>query len=500
MFARASHHRNSPCAAGRAGAGAFALIVMLSSVAAGGAAAQPVGGAPSDPAGAEPIPVYTLEECANIALQGSLQVLIAQQQIEVAAQNVKAARGAFLPDLSATATYSKSDRTDYDIAQTIYADSSFTVIDSGDDIVTLPAEVPVGQRVEDVTVSSTSKSLRANASLTLFDGLANVNNLKAANLGRDAAVASEEYYRALILQNVGMAYYNLLRALALRDVKVEDRDRAQLELERTETYFRLGSAARADVLQQRVRLENTRLALVTAENAIEQAFADLAHAMNRPLARRFDIDRSSLDTDMTVEEVDVLYAEALRDRADLRAAALNAASQNRSAAAATGPLLPQVSVFGSYGRSSDESPYRFGSQTSQSFSWGGQVSLSVFDRYQSWSRRAQAKAQARIAGYDLEQAQRDAQLEVRRFHIAMTEAKERLAVSSETVAAAEEDLRLAQERFRVGAGTQLDRITAEVSLAQARADRVQAICDFLIARLQLYRAVGRLDEPGMLQP
>jgi outer membrane protein TolC len=502
MFARTPHH--APCLFAAA-----AAVTLLSL--AGLAGAQPVDQPlppPDDPVApadttavaTAALPVYTLRDCARMAIEGSLQVLIASEQIEIAEQDVKAAKGAFLPDLSANASYSKSNRTDYDVTDIVYGDSTFTIVDSDGDLVPLPTQVPVGEVTDDVEIRSTSKALRANGSLTLFDGLANVNNLKAANASREAAVASEEYSRALILQNVGVAYYNLLRALALRDVKVEDRDRAAMELERTETYFRLGSAARADVLQQKVRLENTRLALVIADNAIEQAFADLAHAMNRPLARRFDIDRSSLDTDMTIEDVDALYAEAIANRADLRASEYNTVAREKTAAAATGPLLPQVDIFGSFNRSNDESPYRFGSQTSQSFAWGGQVSLAIFDRYQSWARRAQAKAQARIADYDLQQAQLDAQLEVRRYHISMGEAKERLAVSRETVIASEEDLRLARERFRVGAGTQLDRIAAEVALAQAQAGEVEAICDFLIARLQLYRAVGRLDGTRMLQP
>ncbi len=498
MFARIPHHM--PCVF------AAATVVTLLSLA-GPAGAQPAEiGAPAATQAdttaveVEAVPVYTLRDCARMAMDSSLQVLIASEQIEIAAQDVKAAKGAFLPDVSASASYTKSDRTDYDVTDVVYGDSTFTVVDSGGDILALPTQVPVGEVTEDISIRATSKALRANASLTLFDGLANVNNLKAANASREAAVANEEYYRALILQNVGVAYYNLLRALALRDVKVEDRDRAAMELERTETYFRLGSAARADVLQQKVRLENTRLALVVADNAIEQAFADLAHAMNRPLARRFDIDRSSLETDMTIEDINVLYDEALGNRADLRAGERTVVAREKAAAAATGPLLPQIEIFGGYNRSYDESPYRFGSQTSQSWAWGGQVSLSVFDRYQSWARRAQAKAQARIADHDLAQAQLDAQLEVRRYHISMGEAKERRAVSRETVVAAEEDLRLAAERFRVGAGTQLDRIAAEVALAQARAEEVQAICDFLIARLQLYRAVGRLDGTRMLQP
>ena len=56
---------------------------------------------------------------------------------------------------------------------------------------------------------------------------------------------------------------------------------------------------------------------------------------------------------------------------------------------------------------------------------------------------------------------------------------------------AQEELRLAQERFRVGAGSTLERINAEVNLSSARADEVEAICDFLINKARLERAVGR---------
>jgi outer membrane protein len=491
MFARNSHRSS------RAIVAAAAVTFVLGTVVVVGAGAQT---AAPDTGAAQPVlPLLTLRQCADIALESSLQLLIAGEQVQISDEDVKSAKGAFLPDFSVSASYGKDNRTDYDKIGTIDGDSIFTVVDSGGDLVPFTMQVPVGSFTEDVSVRSTSKSLSASANLTLFDGLANLNSLSAAKASREAAVSGEAYSRALILQNVGIAYYTLLRSLALRDVKVEDRDRAALELERTETYFRLGSAARADVLQQKVRLENTHLALVTAENAVDQAFADLAHAMNRPLATHFDIDRSSLDTDMTIDNIDALYAEAIANRSDLKASEFTVTARRREAAAATGPLLPQVNISADYRRANDESPYKFGSQTSQSFSWGGQVSLAVFDRYQSWTRRAQAKAQARIADYNLQQAQLDAQLEVRRFHISMTEAKERLAVSRETITAAEEDLRLARERFRVGAGTQLDRIAAEVALAQAKADEIQAICDFLTARLQLYRAVGRLDGERMIQ-
>jgi outer membrane protein TolC len=58
---------------------------------------------------------------------------------------------------------------------------------------------------------------------------------------------------------------------------------------------------------------------------------------------------------------------------------------------------------------------------------------------------------------------------------------------------AEEDLRLAQERYRVGAGTLLDIITAQVNVTNAKATLVNAKYDMMIARAQLKAAMGTLS-------
>ncbi len=465
------------------------LVFILAAGVTASVAAAP---AASDSSAA--VPVLSLRDCVDIALDGSIQLRIAEQQDDIARQDIKSAWGAFLPSVSLSSSYRKSNRTDYGSVTPVYSSQQLPMVDTGGDTLYFPTAVETGTITEDVKTKSTYKDVGANFGLTLFDGLSNVNTLKAAKASASAAAHQQVYTRSQVIQNVAVAYYNLLRYLALRDVGAEDRDRAAKELERTETYFRLGSAAKADVLQQRVRLENTKLALVTAENQVQQAFADLAYAMYRPLESPFDIDRSPLTANMQVAPIDSLYTEALANREDLKADAMTMEARQKQAAAAGGALLPQVDAFAGYTRYNNQSPYRFGSQTSGSWSYGVQGSWSIFNHFQNWTRRSQSKANARIAEYNFQQAQFDAQLEVRRFHNSMVEARERLAVSRETIAQAEEELRLAQERFRVGAGTQLDKITAEVSLAQAKSDEVQAICDYLIARAQLYRALGRLDD------
>ena len=61
--------------------------------------------------------------------------------------------------------------------------------------------------------------------------------------------------------------------------------------------------------------------------------------------------------------------------------------------------------------------------------------------------------------------------------------------SSDLVAAAEAR-RVTQERFRLGAGTLLDLLSAQANETQAEVNQVQARYDYLIARAQVQALVG----------
>jgi outer membrane protein TolC len=327
--------------------------------------------------------------------------------------------------------------------------------------------------------------------MNLFAGFSKLSGLKSARNTLKAAEATESYNRELVVQYVASAYYNLLRYERLLEVAQDSRDLAARELERSETYFRLGSAAKSDVLQARVRLEQTRLEVVQAENSVAQAFADLAYAMNQPLAARFEIDQSALDTDFEIEQLEALYAEALLNRLDLKSQEYSLAARQNDVTTSGANLWPRADVFLQYQLEDQNSEFQFGADRSDAFAYGYSISWSIFDKMVTFANRAQAKANARIAQHNLAQARLDAQLEIRRLYNTLVEARERVGVSRETIIQAQEELRLAQERFRVGAGTTLDRINAEVNLASARADEVQAICDFLIANTELQVAIGR---------
>lgn len=444
---------------------------------------------PSEGAGPGPR-ILDLVQCVQIALEADLSLRVAEQRRHQAEKDLTAARGAFLPDLSLSRTDVKDKRTDFDVQQ--YDTQVYSVGTIEGPILTFPVQSPSGE-VADETIKSSYNDWQASANWNIFEGFGKWSSAKSAKNSVQSAKALEAYNRELVAQNVATAYYNLLRFEALLEVAKDTRDLAAKELERSETYFRLGSAAKSDVLQARVRLENTRLDVVVANNAVEQAFADLAYAMAQPLAQRFDIDRQPLETEMELDDLNVLYEEAMQNRLDLKGQEYAVEAAKKDVTTATANLWPRLDLFASYVRYNNESPFRFGSQESQNFRYGYRVTWNIFDRLQTITGRSIAKANERIAEYTLEQQRLDAQREIRQFYNNLVEARERLQVSRETIIQSQEELRLAQERFRVGAGTSIDRILAEVNLATARGDEVQAICDFLIGRVQLNRAVGRIS-------
>lgn len=453
----------------------------------------------TSPAVAKPVlPILSLDDCVRLALNDSPTLMISKERQFIAAKSVDKAWGAFLPDLTLGTNYQKSERIDFDVEQSspgIVQLPVFDVNDPANEIgfAAFPASIPNGT-FADQTVNTTYRDITARANLNVFSGFSKFSTLSSAKYDMKAAAATVGYTREVVAENVIAAYFNLLRYQRLAEVARETRDQAAKELERTETYFRLGSVAKSDVLQQRVRLENTKLDLVVADNTVNKAFTDLAYNMNRPLASGFDADKSVLNTDFVVEDVTALYAEALAARKDLISSEHSLAARNKDVVSASSNLLPRVDLFANFNRYNNQSPFIFGSQKSGSTTYGYSVSWNIFDRMQTIAGRSQAKANARIAAYQLEQAKMNVQVEIRQLHNILVEARERAHVSEETIVQSEEELRLAQERFRVGAGTTLDVIVAQVNLANSRAQEVQAICDFLIAESQMERAVGRLDK------
>jgi outer membrane protein len=446
----------------------------------------------------------TLEECVAAALAGNPRLGAYEEAVETSqVSRQRAALWNWLPDLSASGNWSRSERTDFD--SPVFGGGPsvlipFPIYDSAGNLLQVSGQDPyvyvqgsIVTGAEDAVSRFESKSASLSTNLTLFSGFSRWAALRRTKADLDADENLLEYQHALLVQDVSNRYMDLVKAKRRVEVAEEAEALALAQLERSETYFELGISTRSDVLQQKVNHQNTKLATVRERNTLANAFVLLAHAMGIPSSRRFDIEVVvPTAEEMLVPELQPLVDQAYQQRLDLEASELNVDGRAAGVTEARSGFWPSVQAYAQYSRSSSESPQslRLGASENDALTWGVQGRWSLWDRFATREASRQAVAAKRRAEYDLRVAQLNVEAEVVSIHNNLLEAVEAYQVATQTVEQAEEDLRLSEERFRVGAGTSLDVINAQVGLAQARRDVVDAQVDYMKAQQQLRRATG----------
>jgi len=150
---------------------------------------------------------------------------------------------------------------------------------------------------------------------------------------------------------------------------------------------------------------------------------------------------------------------------------------------------PSLQVFAGYGADSRRFTDRF---TDEVHGWetGARLQWNLFDGMLTQGKVRQAQALEQRAMVDLDDATRRIELEVRVAYSSFIEAKDVLKSQEKVTEQAMEALRLANSRYEAGTGTQLDVLSAQTALTEARTTYVRALRDYAVARARLERAIG----------
>jgi outer membrane protein TolC len=121
---------------------------------------------------------------------------------------------------------------------------------------------------------------------------------------------------------------------------------------------------------------------------------------------------------------------------------------------------------------------------------GAQVTWDLFDGFLTRGKVSEARARHRRATEDVEDTVRRIELEVRTAYSTFIESREVLASQKKVLEQAQEALRLAQARSDSGTGTQLDVLSAQTALTDARTTQILALREYNVAWARLERAIG----------
>jgi outer membrane protein TolC len=416
----------------------------------------------------------SLTDCLDLALKQNSAILKGKSDLEAAYGVSVQTRAIAVPRLRATGNYEFNNAIE---------------------TLQLPPPAPSVTFQQDQSWSSGIRLIQS-----IYEGGRIRASLKSARLAREQAVYNYQSVIADTLTEVRVAYYDIL--LAAQQIVVQEASIKLLtrELEDTTRRFNAGTVPRFNVLRAEVELANARPRLIRAKSDYRIAKNSLANllAYNPPKNAGEEIPLQLTDR-LAAEpyEIDLpsAIAQALDKRPELAALRKAELLRKEGIATARSGYQPSLQAFGGYGWRSSQ----FSSDLSRDVAgWnaGVQLNWDIFDGFLTRGKVDEAASLYRKARYEVEDSARRIELEVRTAHSNFIEAREVLESQRKVVEQAEEALRLANARADAGTGTQLDVLSAQTALTEARSTQVQALRDYSVARARLERAVGNVA-PGI---
>ncbi len=327
--------------------------------------------------------------------------------------------------------------------------------------------------------------------LNLFNGLSKFFEAGRAGAAVAAADANELQARFQTALLTEADYYDVLAQRELMRVAAERVRRAEEQFAIARARVLGGAAVQTDSLQLLLELTRAQVDLLRQRATLRVARIELGRRIGVPEP----VDAAPLDTlpsgPLPITERQAVL-EALQEGPRYRAAQEGAQAAARAYSAVMGQYLPRVDLFATYQAFGDEF---FLPDDSRRWIYGFSINFPIWNNAQREIQLSQAKSNREVA----RALRDDIEREVRRDVVAAYEVFETARASADlaevAVVVARENMRVNQERYRVGATTILDLLTAQVSLVEAEATLVQASQAERLALAGLEALLGRRIYP-----
>jgi outer membrane protein TolC len=259
-------------------------------------------------------------------------------------------------------------------------------------------------------------------------------------------------------------------------------------LQHAQTSFRLGTAAKYDVIraeaavaEQEKRLTEARNQLALAEAALRTSLALEDSAPTEISGRLFEItDEVDLNASMEAAVKSSPLLQALRDKV---------AAYRSGVRVQEADYLPQITAI-----SGKELVTSKLAQTDPTWFAGARATLQLWDGGERRARVSQARSQLQSTEFEYHHAEEQVRLAVRSAYLDLQSQRSELVSAQKAADRSGESLRLANERFKVGTGTSLEVLDANVSLTASQIGIQQALYQIDLAYLRVHRYQGDIAE------
>ena len=338
-------------------------------------------------------------------------------------------------------------------------------------------------------VTTFSNSYSLSASMTLFDGLQNINTMRAAKVARsmgavESEIANDQTAMETMSAYMDVVYYN--EAVEIARLHLES-SRTTLQL--TQQQYNLGLKSAADVAEIESQTANYEYLLLTEENNLDLAYIKLRETMNYPQNEKLNIVTDiQMETAINTFSKEEVIGYSLLYNPRITAAKQATEIKRLQLKRAQGAFVPSLYLYGGYNTNyfidfDNKNAYApFDAQLRNNRGAYVQLSLSIpiFTGLGRYSSHRRAKNALRSAQFAQTATERAVESEVCETWQQMQNTKKLYEQGEKKENAAQLVYNGATKKFEKGLISALELQTASTILLQAKAEKLQARLQHII--------------------
>jgi outer membrane protein len=401
---------------------------------------------------------WTLQRCLNHAAEKNITVQKNRLSELSAEEQLKQAKAALFPSLSASMSQSVGYRPFQEA----------TVI------------VQNGMATTTNNKVTENGSYGLNANWTVWDGGINRKNIEAQQVQTELAAVQTEQSLKTIQEQIAQLYVQILYTIEAKRVNEQLAATAQQQLERGQERYKVGDLAKADVAQLESQVAQTQYDVVNAQTQIDGYKRQLKALLQLDITESFDVSTTEMADERALEPIPdktEVYNHAVMTRPEIRAAQLQADAADVQLDIAKREYLPSISINAGVGDSHySASRDSYGEQFKRNLngSIGLGVSVPIFDNRRNKTSVERAKISKTTAALDLLDKQTTLGSTIENIWLQATSAQQRFISADAAVKSQETNYELINEQFKAGLKNIVDLLQARDNMLQAQQSKLQS--------------------------
>jgi len=329
---------------------------------------------------------------------------------------------------------------------------------------------------------------RARLVQNIFD-LSIIRNYQSTKEGERIAEYRQRLAREQVSEATALTYLEALRTERNVAAAQSNVELATALLSLAQDQRNAGVATGVDVTRAETRLAQERVRLAQANTASEQARLNLQRVIGVPLGSPLVLTDPLRFLAEAPPAADAAVAQALTNRNEILISQSQVDLLDLQRKSVKGELLPSLQFLADYGVSGI-TPNDTALPTRRV---AVQLNVPIFNGGLTQGRLAVASSRERQAELELNGVKGQVEEDVRLALSALRTTVERVRAADEAFLLAQRELEMSRDRFRAGVADNLEVISAQTSLANARDDQVEALAAYNAARLNLASSLGRAE-------